>query len=268
MGRRLFVSSDEGGGSGHAGAGAGRWLLTYADLITLLMVFFVVLYSVSQVDVARYQALAGSLRQSFLTSFLPSTEAPGGSGLLNGGPALVGPGRGGGMSELERMGRDIASEARAGAFGDKINVYYGDRGLTISMGAVLFDLGAATIRPDGAEILVKIAGHISEVPNCISVEGYTDDLPISTSKFPSNWELSACRATNVVHFFVRTQDLRPDRFLIIGYGEYRPLAPNDTEVNRARNRRVDIVVLTQPPETAPGKQITGWTAPGLAIGQP
>jgi chemotaxis protein MotB len=251
--RRLLARGEEGGGGGHAGSGAGRWLLTYADLITLLMVFFVVMYSVSRVDVARYEALAGSLRESFL-DIAPGREA--GTGLLSGGSAIVGAGRGG-LNELERMGHDIAAAAKAGSYGDKIGVYYGERGLTISLGAVLFDLGQATIRPDGAEILKQVAVYLAKVPNCISVEGYTDDLPIATTIFPSNWELSACRATNVVHFLARTQGLRPDRFLIIGYGEYRPVVPNDTEVNRAKNRRVDIVVLSKPPATGLGEEVTG-----------
>ncbi len=240
-----------GHGGGHDGAGGMRWLLTYSDLITLLMVFFVVMYSISRVDAERFKAVAGSLRASFFSGGTSGTPIGygGGSGIL---PA----GSGGDSGDvLEDLGYELASATENLSAQGSVSIYYGDRGLTISLGAVLFTPGNADLSREAQVILAKLAPYVSQVPNYVSVEGYTDDRPISTHDFPSNWELSTRRATNVVHYFVDQQKMPAARFFVVGYGEYRPVVPNSTEANRAKNRRVDIVILKAAPVNDQGEQL-------------
>lgn len=226
-----------------------RWLLTYSDLITLLMVFFVVMYSMSMVDAQKFKALAGSLRASFFSGGLSGTPGP---GLGMGGGAIP---LGETGDVLEDLGNEMAA-ATAGEGGEgTVSIYYGDRGLTISLGAVLFTPGNAAISREAEAVLSKLSPYVGQVPNYVSVEGYTDDQPISTHDFPSNWELSARRATNVVHYFVDQQKIPASRFFIVGYGEYRPVVPNSTEANRAKNRRVDIVILKAAPVNDQGQPL-------------
>jgi len=210
-----------------------RWLLTYADLITLLMAFFVVMYAVSSVDVGKYRALAHSLRgalagNSFFDLPLQGTETR--------------------PEPLEAMGREVAGALAEMGLEGQAAVFRTERGVVISLyGAVLFDLGKADIRPQAEAVLDRVAAALARIPNYVSVEGSTDDLPINTALFPTNWELSVRRATTVVRYFVDRHGLDPRRFLAVGYGEYQPMFPNDSEANRARNRRVDIVVLSHSP---------------------
>lgn len=237
-----------GGEGGHDGAGMMRWLLTYADLITLLMVFFTVMYSMSRVDAEKFKGLAGSLRASF---FVGGSQASTGSGFMPGGPG----GSGSGGDVLEDLGYELAAATEGLTSQGSVSIYYGDRGLTISLGAVLFRPGEAELLPDAKTILDKVSPYIAKVPNYVSVEGYTDNLPISTRDFPSNWELSARRATNVIHYFVNTSKVPASRFFVVGYGEYRPVVPNNNERNRAMNRRVDIVILKAAPVNDQGRLI-------------
>jgi len=210
-----------------------RWLLTYADLITLLMAFFIVMYAVSSVDVGKYRALAHSLRgalagNSFVELPLQGTAAE--------------------PDSLEAVGREVAGALAEMGLEGQGAVFRTERGVVISLyGAVLFDLGRADIRPDALPVLDRVAEALARVPNYVSVEGSTDDLPINSLLFPTNWELSVRRATTVVRYFVERHGLEPRRFLAVGYGEYQPMFPNDSEANRARNRRVDIVLLARSP---------------------
>lgn len=234
-----------------------RWLLTYADLITLLMVFFTVMYSMSKVDAEKYKALKESLQRSMGGV---AATAPANSGAAGGPSPDQSGGSGplpttGGKPTLEELAQQVANAAAAMGFGDRVTIYYGERGLTVSMGPILFDLGKADLRPDGVKVLDYLVDTLKTIPNHVSVEGFTDDLPINTLQFPSNWELSAVRATSVIHYFVKSRGMPPDRFFAVGYGEYRPSVPNVSEANRARNRRVDIVILAQTPNMEKGTEI-------------
>ncbi len=261
-----------------------RWLITYADLITLLLIFFVVMYSMSQVSAAKYAAVANSLSivlsgqaMSLLETQGPSlAQGISGQQLPEGGnknPSKQG--------ELEEVKRQIAEfikaedakagEKQAGQQGanaklsDQITVTEQERGLVISFKeALLFPSGSDVLTPQAHSIIVQVAGSLLNLPNYIRVEGHTDNIPISSGKFPSNWELSSLRAANVVHVLNAEAGLPSDRLSIIGYGEYRPLVPNDSDINRAINRRVDIVILKKkydyfeppavPDESAPTTQ--------------
>ncbi|MBI5266087.1 MAG: flagellar motor protein MotB, partial [candidate division Zixibacteria bacterium] len=120
-----------------------------------------------------------------------------------------------------------------------------ERGLVIHiMESALFKQGSAKLEPGAIEVLDVVAGKIASLPNHIRIEGHTDDRPINTTVYPSNWELSSARATEVVRYYTNRYQIPPDRVSALGYGEYRPVRPNNSVENRALNRRVDIVILT------------------------
>lgn len=251
-----------------------RWLLTYSDMITLLMIFFVVLYSMSIVDANKFKAMAESLNVT-LGSGTPSTidiatEPMGPSMLEPGSPTSKAPAPGTTDDEDNTADTHGASEDIGSGAGDvnqenmtieqikakldrfaldngietKLVTSVEERGLVVSIqDTLLFESGSATITPNARQILDKISVVLASSPNYIKVEGHTDNLPIRTEQFPSNWELSVLRATNVVHIMSTEGGISPDRLSATGYGEYRPIASNDTEAGRARNRRVDLVIL-------------------------
>jgi len=240
-----------GGGGGHDGGGSMRWLLTYADLITLLMVFFVIMYAMSNVDKQKMAALAGSLAIAF--------NQGGGSMVPMSG---AGAGFGGGMGNaLEQAGEEIAADMRDLADTGQIRVFENERGIIVSLqGTVLFDTGSADIRPEAQKVLDVVANTVKGLSNYVQVEGYTDDRPINSIQFPTNWELSTRRASNVVRYFVDARGLPAERFGAMGYGEFRPLYDNTTEAGRAKNRRVDIVILRSAPVLNLGKELKGQPA--------
>ncbi len=127
----------------------------------------------------------------------------------------------------------------------EINVEVSERGLVIHvMESALFDEGKSNLKPKARQTLDIVAGHIRGVENHIRVEGHTDNKPINTRRFPSNWELSSARATEVLRYLSDDHRIEPKRLSALGFGEYRPIAANNSDENRARNRRVDIIVLT------------------------
>jgi chemotaxis protein MotB len=213
-----------------------RWLLTYADLITLLLAFFIVMYSMSQVDRKKFgkmtEALNSVLRggQSILKYQLePSTK---GHGLLK-------------LGNLRMVQQKIEERFKQLGRNEVLQTEITERGLVIHvLESALFDVGSATLKPRALEVLDLIADQVKGRPNHIRVEGHTDDRPINTLVFPTNWELSSRRATAVVRYYAENHSIPPDRISALGYGEYRPVRPNNTIENRARNRRVDVVILT------------------------
>lgn len=237
-----------GGGGGHDGGGSMRWLLTYSDLITLLMAFFIVMYAMSNVDKAKYAALAGSLAIAFNQGGGSVVPMPG-----------AGPGFGGGLGNtLQEAGEEIAADMQDLADTGQIRVFENERGIIVSLqGTVLFDTGSADLRPEAQKVLDVVAGKLQELGNYVQVEGYTDDRPINSTLFPTNWELSTRRASNVVRYFTDNKGLPAERFGAMGYGEFRPLYDNTTEAGRAKNRRVDIVILRSAPVLNLGKELKG-----------
>ncbi|GAV22529.1 OmpA/MotB family protein [Carboxydothermus pertinax] len=234
-----------------------RWLITYADMITLLMVMFIVLYALSNVDANKFRALADSL-----------SKALGGGGIVltNVGPDVV---TGSNASVSGSMGKsnneqlpavdekDLKETANLAIIKTKVESYIKAKGLNASVtatleergvvisfkDAILFKLGSAELTPKARTIVRQIGEILLPLPNYIRIEGHTDNLPIKTSKYPSNWELSTARATSVVHELIDELNFPPYRLSAIGYGEYRPKVPNNSEQNRQKNRRVDIVIL-------------------------
>lgn len=242
------------------GDNSDRWLMTYADLITLLLAFFVIMYAMSKVDAKKFEQMSERLQGEFNSSALVPQAATTdlGAGVLKIGklklvaqrlesPSFgqlkhrvnIGPATNIPLSS----GFDNAGTADSSLH--EFSVEMNERGLVIHVvESALFKSGQAEMQPEARALLDKIAAEIGDLPNQIRVEGHTDSLPINSFRFPSNWELSAARATAVVRYFVESHGFSATRISALGFGEYRPLVPNDTPENRARNRRVDIVILT------------------------
>ncbi|SJZ39173.1 chemotaxis protein MotB [Trichlorobacter thiogenes] len=249
-----------------------RWLVSYADFITLLFAVFVTMYAMSQTDKKKVEEVAASMRESFGYS---TQAAAGQKGVLQSQdikpiPAIkpemavipminkmppAGPrqggmdkGRGKGKAE-EKEFKEIQSAIEAylikhGAQ-NKVTIGITRRGLVVSLKeAGFFDSGSAVIKPAGYQLLNTILEAMTEYSNPLRVEGHTDNIPISTPVFPSNWELSVSRATNVLRYLQKNYDVEPGKLSATGYGEFRPTTENTTAEGRAKNRRVDIVLLS------------------------
>lgn len=247
-------------GGGHGGSSSERWLLTYADLITLLLVFFVVLYALSQVDVAKYEKLKESLNKSMGANSAmidlkgsghrEDTLLDGGKGVLPQEQVIVPPEQ----LELERLSQEVERMAEEAGLADELEATVTAEGMVVSISnAGFYQAGDAALRAGAVPTLDRIARMLKTFDHTMRIEGHTDNTPISTARYPSNWELSAVRATNLVRFLIERHSYDPRRLSAAGYGEYYPKVPNDTEAHRAQNRRVDIVVLraTQPSAPVP-----------------
>ena len=224
-----------------------RWLLTYSDMITLLMVFFIVLYAVSQVDKARYEVLMKALKQ-VLTGQQVVTQV---GGTVPVPPPVIGKtpttAQTAQQKELQNLAKEIQQAAQQSGLQADVSVTVAAVGVRVSfLNGVLFNLGHATIRTSSYPLLDHIGAILATAPNNVIVEGYTDDIPINTARYHSNWDLSAIRATRVIEFLIDT-GLDPARFSAEAYSQYRPIASNATAAGRQMNRRVDLVILRSTP---------------------
>ena len=213
-----------------------RWLITYSDLITLLLALFIMMYTFSRQDAQKYQEAAGQLKTIFSGgSAIPNT-GPGSTGVI---PLL--------KTEPEvaqQLEKEVQGMAEAKDAGHKISVLSDERGTVIRvMDKAFFDTGKADLKDTARTALMKIAPILKTSHNQIMIEGHTDNVPINTAEFTSNWELSVRRATEVVRYLIETYGFPPGRISASGYAEYRPVAPNDTGENRALNRRIEIILL-------------------------
>jgi chemotaxis protein MotB len=213
-----------------------RYLLTYADLITLLLGLFIVLYAVSKVDAAKYQEVAGVFEHMF-----------GGKGAVSASvqsnplaPLQM-------RAERADLIKKLQNAIGASQFGSGVTISKNERGITIHMlEKLLFASGAAEVKSSAYVTLDSIASVIRTLPNDVRVEGHTDNVPIATKEFPSNWHLSVSRAVNTAFYLITRHGLNPDKIAVVGYSEFKPVVPNDSDENRAKNRRVDIVILDTP----------------------
>ena len=220
-------------------AGHDRWLVSYADLVTLLLAFFTTLYASSTVDQAKLGPLTSSLHAAFDTSLHATAVRP------DGAPTLVPP--------VEIMARQNAMEALRrkldAALVDaiaerRVELMQDPRGLVISMpDDAAFPSAGTSMTPAAVAMIERVARTIQPLPNPIRIEGHTDDVPIRTARFGSNWELSTARASAVIAHLVTSGRIDPARLSAAGYGEFHPRVPNTSSAARARNRRIDIVVL-------------------------
>jgi chemotaxis protein MotB len=227
-----------------------RWLLTYSDLITLLLGLFVILYTISKVDAGKYAEITTALSGVF--------GSP--RGILTGNPVAVDQP---GYSEREEIARDLEQALNPDGQQIPISVTQNERGVTVHiMEELLFASGNADIKQASLPALDTLAGVIKKLRNDLRVEGHTDNVPISTAQFPSNWHLSVSRALNVAYYLIEKHGLKQDRVSVVGYSEYHPLVPNDSPASRSRNRRVDIVILapgtaqrSAPAQTADARRV-------------
>ena len=255
-----------GGGHGHEGEHENdeRWLLTYADMITLLMALFMVLFSISSVNTSKFESLQRAMQEAFSGKIVSGGKAiqQTGSEVQSNRPAATPPipaiqpitqqlsqtrTRNAAAHEQENfraLKQKIDAYARAHGLSRRLETTVARRGLVVRLltDRVLFDSGSATLKPPSAPLLARMAQLLrSEFDHPIVVEGHTDSEPIRSATFPTNWELSAGRATAVVRFLIR-EHVAPGRLSAAGYGAMHPLTTNDTAVGRSRNRRVEIVL--------------------------
>lgn len=231
-----------GGGGGHDAAGMMRWLLTYSDLITLLMAFFVILYAMSKADTAKFNALRYSLAVAL------KADAGSANNIIfdqQGTTTINEPMPQEGAAREAEDFQEIIHKIQANVQDPKmVGFIVDERGLTVRfLDNVLFDLGQASLRQDGMPLLDTVGAALKGNTRYVRVEGHADNLPINTLQFPSNWELSSARSIAVTRFLIEKHGMDPRRLSSLGYGEYRPLYPNTSEDNRSKNRRVDIVIL-------------------------
>ena len=257
-----------------------RWLVSYADFITLLFAFFVVMYSTSSVNEGKYRVVSDSLTGAFSTrdtAFQPIqigqlvgtapagepspivSSAAGhteqsvseGESLVDDQAVLVELGEEEAVdpqsedaprADSATLARKLSQSVLPEIDQDLVELRLKDDSVEIELKtSILFSSGSARLVTDAIPILEEVATVLKSFPNPVQVEGFTDNVPIQTLAFPSNWELSASRAASVVHLFMK-YGVRPERMTALGYGEYRPIADNDTPEGRRKNRRVVIVI--------------------------
>lgn len=221
------------------------WLTTYGDMMSLLLIFFVFLFSFSNIDAQKFKAMVASLQASL--------------GVLEGGRSMsdlpaIGSSEGQDIAqrtnepqdEFEALYEDIQRYMQQNNIAAVVELSESKMEILLRFkDNVLFESGKADIIPDGLPVLNNIATVIKTYKDQIGgvrIEGHTDNVPIHTVLFPSNWELSTARAVAVLRYFVEQQHLPPEMLSAVGYGEYHPVASNDTIEGRAKNRRVDVVI--------------------------
>lgn len=250
--------------------GAPEWMTTYSDLVTLLLTFFILLFSMAVIDKQKFEEVAFSLRSTFMNNSngdkFDSNKGSELINLINQNPSNVSnmeidnnkkqdesdKDKSPGLKdkyekerekEIEKFKEEVEAII-AGLELDK-HVKVIDEGTYVILridSAILFDLGKADIKQSGKDTLKKVGDLLPGLNSYIVVQGHTDNLPIKTTLFPTNWELSTKRATNVVLFLINESKLDPIKLTATGNGEFRPIASNDNEENRQKNRRIDIVI--------------------------
>lgn len=213
-----------------------RWVVSYADFITLMFAFFTALYAISQVDVSKVERFSSSLRDALKTGDVSKkTET---TTIIEGvKPIYIGD------IQLERNVREILNKA---GFIEGVTISASSKGIYISLSDLtVFDKGSARIKEDAKQLLSLIADIMKNTGNYIVVEGHTDNLPIRGSQFSTNWELSTARATSVIMYLIEEHGIPPERLSASGYGEYKPVATNSTHEGRNKNRRVDILFMSR-----------------------
>jgi len=233
-----------------AHSNAERWILPYADFVTLLFALFVAMYAMSQQDKGGPERLSESVREAVKTGGVPTAlrslmashdgsrppSPPGSSARpgqpFSGDPSLEQP--------FQKLNDALKKEIGAG----KVELRLGKRGLVVTLQEKsFFPSGDDTIYVDSYPAIAQVAAVIADLPNKVQLEGHTDSMPIHTSRFRNNWELSSARSISLLELFQTKFGIDPGRFTVAGYAQNVPVASNDTAEGRARNRRVEIVIL-------------------------
>lgn len=252
-------------------AGAPKWMVTFADLMSLLLTLFVMMLTFAQMDVEKYQQLAGSMKEAFgiqylkkLAGIIEMDGGPAGISTKSKVPKVVQTLEFGdiiGEEEKEEAARPVKPENLASsvekAMAEQIsretaNVQEKDGAVIVRFpGKFAFPSGTESLTSDFLIALNNLAVIIEKSAGEIVIAGHTDDRPIHTERFRSNWDLSTARANSVVHYLLEYTDIDPARLAVKGYGDSRPLAENDSEENRALNRRVEIII--RKPDSPPAQ---------------
>lgn len=219
-----------------------RWMVSYADFITLLFAFFVVMYAISSVNEGKYRALSDTLRSNFRNDTVAGAAAP---------TPVEAPAQRSGPKPIDMVAERLQEALGDHLQMDRVSLRRTDRGVEVSIDSrLLFETGRSRIQPDYRSVLAQLADVLGRTDHRIDVEGFTDDRPIDTQRFPSNWELSAARAAAVVRQLA-AGGVSPEHMAAVGYGPYRPVADNETASGRARNRRVVLLVHAQASDSSP-----------------
>jgi chemotaxis protein MotB len=242
MGRRRYESDPEN---------HDRWLVSYADFITLLFAFFTTMYAISTVDAQKLTKMVSSMQVALNGAEKLATPARPASAVTPSSTPSP-------SSPLTALRTQLAERLKRHIDTGNVALEVDPRGLVVSIRETgSFMIGSADLSDAARALLLEIGGPLAELNNPIRVEGHTDDVPINTARFHSNWELSTARATSVIAFLVNTAGIDPQRLSAAGYGQFKPRSANDNEAARARNRRVDLVILNaatqqaEEPERAP-----------------
>jgi len=251
-------------GADHAHVNHERWLISYADFITLLFAFFVVLYTASQSDHAKARRYSQAITQAFIQLGLFSPSSP--QLHLEDTPAVAAAATEAldlhASSALARLKGELSQELAPEIASHQVSLNLNRQGLVIRLEELgFFPSGSDQLRPEAAPVVARIAAAIAPLPNPVRIEGHTDNVPIHNAQFSGNWQLSTARATELVRRFIEEDHFDPARLSAAGYAEFHPIASNDTYAGRQLNRRVDVVVvsaataaseaMTEPPGVPP-----------------
>jgi len=217
-----------------------RWIVSYADMVTLLFALFVVLYATSDANPQKLQSVRNSIDQAFSIGVLQGSN--GSSPILNGGgvaPSIAEIK----SNTLEGLNKTLSGFANANNLDGKIQIRSDADSITISLADnLLFDSGSADLKPGSQDVLLQVAQALAGLPNEMRIEGHTDNVPVNSQDFATNWELSAARASRVLRF-LREQGGLTNELFLAGFAETHPIGDNATPEGRALNRRADIVIL-------------------------
>lgn len=228
-----------------------RWVISYADFVTMLLALFMVMFATTSMGEMKVKDVNKSIQKVFASKNIEDIKevenpAPAelkqdaqspldnsGKTILDGGDGILDS-----KQLVEQIEKDIELNT-------SVKVIKSDRGVVIRLNdTMLFDPGSAIIKSEAKVTLNKIAITLAKFQNPILIEGHTDSMPIQNERFPSNWELSTARATNIIKYLTQAHKFPPSRLSAVGYGEYMPIEKNTTPQGRAKNRRVDIIVLS------------------------
>jgi len=235
--------------------GAPKWMVTFSDMMTLILVFFILLFSMSVVDAQKFRAIADSFQDRAVFDFYPSVvpfENPAEDRDVKDDPfesevdpfeSFMEMDEEEINEQLDELFEEVTEYLEVNELTEQISASRDDRGVVLVLQEqALFETARADIIDEAEPFLGKVGTLLSTIPNMVKVEGHTDNRPISTPQFPSNWELSGARASSVIRFLIDEETLEPGRFLAVGYGDTRPVAPNNSADNFQQNRRVVLVI--------------------------
>jgi chemotaxis protein MotB len=217
----------------HEEADKDRYLITYADLITLLLGLFIILYAISNVDLAKYSKITSAMETYFGNKsniIIKQNFSPTGGKVITSG--------------IDDLKTRLADAIVKYNYTSSVTLEENERGITIHiLENIMFGSGKAELNSKSKLVLNELAGILKQIPNDIRIEGHTDNIPINSMIYPSNWHLSVARALSTAYYFISERKLNPEKVTVVGYAEYKPVAENSSIEGRAKNRRVDIVII-------------------------